>query len=141
MSKAKKVLALVLAVMMLVTMTSFPAFAAEPAKLDLSKATITAKEGWANDQVNTKLDPNLAIDGDLNTHLVSYSYIDNGGTEDRPTYTFEIALSGAGSYDLSKLNLSFGGKEWGQSIPNKVEVYFAGEDQASGTRRSKSKRF
>ena len=129
MSKTKKVLALVLAVMMLVTMTSFPAFAAEPAKIDWSKATITAEEGWAKDDGKTKSDPNLAIDGDLDTHLVSYSYINNGGTEDRPTYTFEIELLGAGSYDLSKLNLSFGGKKWGQSIPNKVEVYFAGEDQ------------
>ena len=113
MSKTKKVLALVLAVMMLFTMASFPAFAAESQKLDLkSIATVTAKNDGGHP-------PARMIDGNLDT-----TYEDEWSGE-TPTVTATFQLNG--DYAIDKI-VVYVGKGTGKSPKDvKAEVSADGE--------------
>ena len=113
MSKAKKVLALVLAVMMLFTMASFPAFAAESQKLDLENiATIktTASSQKAEDMV----------DGDLETY-----WSDNWGSKIVPVIDFELQVP----CDLDKIVMYVGNNK----TPQGIKIEAAGEDGVYST--------
>ena len=113
MSKAKKVLALVLAVMMLVTMTSFPAFAAEPQKLDLkSIATIkTTASGLKGEAM---------VDGDLETY-----WSDNWASKIVPVIDFELQVL----CDLDKIVMYVGNNK----TPQVIKIEAAGEDGVYST--------
>ena len=113
MSKAKKVLALVLAVMMLFTMASFPAFAAESQKLDLK--SIATIQTTASSQKAENM-----VDGNLETY-----WSDNWASQIVPVINFELQVL----CDLDKIVVSVGNNK----TPQGIKIEAAGEDGVYST--------
>lgn len=98
MLKAKRLMAIVLMLAMLVTMTSFPAFAGEPAKITISSYSSTAKFPASRPLSN-------AFDGDWTTSF-KYNAWFSSSTTKGSSGSIKIDMVLDGSYNISTLTMA-----------------------------------
>ena len=119
----KKVLSMLLIFAMILTMASFPAFAAEAVATTITPTD--PPEGWDSPLKGTHTSKTTAtaiqyaVDGDYTTHFSSNQYNGKGYN-----IIFELGTPGT----LDTLKIEWGGTAWGFMPAEEYTVYVAGDD-------------
>ena len=110
----KKVLSMLLAIVMVLTMAAFPAFAAEPAAITVSSVTADAEA--AEGKIAN------VIDGNPGSYFKTASIAQGNGTDPILTLTFDLGMP----YDITSLDMN-----WGSCRMAKAIVYGANSADAT----------
>lgn len=111
----KKILSIIMALAIVLTMASFPAFAAEPVAIIAAHGNLTI-DGSKN------VAPN-AYDGDLTTKFVPNQY--KGSTANG---TYAVVFELENTVTLDTLTINWGGSAWGLTGPDKYNVYVSADN-------------
>ena len=118
----KKILSIIMALAIVLTMASFPAFAAEPVAtgITVSNAAYPSPLWGKHTSNGATKSLDKAVDGDATTFFSSDQY--NG-----KNYDLVFVLETAGTLD--SLTINWGGAAWGEMAPEAYKVSVAGEDE------------